>query len=191
MVTIYLAQLTAITQQNQTITSGTAQVDFTCVMSGYLLPDEALEWIGNTGLILERSEKHTITYRNGTQATAQNGEERRSLSRISTLTVHQPTIHDNGEYMCSVIGAYQSISLSMNLQVSDTNIKPPQNISSKFITVMCWLDNNTSMWNEAIKKLCTFSTIAFVLYMHDVMDAFFNVMCIYKTFSSFMQIHTL
>lgn len=122
-----------MTQQNQTITSnsGTVQVNFTCVMSGYILPDESLEWIGNTGLILENSEKHTITYRNGTQATAQNGGERRSLERISTLTVHQPTIHDSGEYNCALIGAYQFISLSMNLQVRDTNIKPARNVSSK------------------------------------------------------------
>lgn len=107
------------------------QVDFTCVMSGYILPDESVEWIGNTGLILENSEKLTINYGNGTQATAQNGGERRSLSRTSTLTVHQPTIHDSGEYSCAMIGAYQFISLSMSLQVSDTNIKPARNISSK------------------------------------------------------------
>lgn len=101
------------------------RADLSCEMFDYIPPDEHLQWTTN-GAVLENSEKYTITYQDGNQATAQIGGNTRLPSRISTLTIHTPTINDSGEYVCAVMGTSQFVTV--NLMVENTRTTSVQTI---------------------------------------------------------------
>lgn len=119
-----LVRLNAVPNVTINITRET-RADLSCEMFDYIPPDEHLQWTTN-GAVLENSEKYTITYQDGNQATAQIGGNTRLPSRISTLTIHTPTINDSGEYVCAVMGTSQFVTV--NLMVENTRTTSVQTI---------------------------------------------------------------
>lgn len=118
MFLIYTAKLTT-EEQNVTISATADHTNFTCEMSDYILPDENMKWIGNDGAVLERSDKYTISFENGNQFMAQNGGSTRLPSRVSILTIHNPTICDAGNYFCTLDGTRQIITMTLEVKPTD------------------------------------------------------------------------
>lgn len=107
-------------QQNVNTSTQASKANFTCEMSGYILPDKDLLWIRNSGSPIKNSEKYTISFKNGSHSTAQNGGRRQSPSRKSTLVIHNPTKNEAGEYFCSLRGTQQFIKLLLNVGGDNT-----------------------------------------------------------------------
>lgn len=91
-------------------------------MSQYILPDKTLQWIGNSISPLRNSEKYTILFQNGSQLKAQNGSNRQSPSRLSILTIHNPSKQDSGQYFCTLNGTSQSVSINLEVEETDSSV---------------------------------------------------------------------
>lgn len=94
-------------------------MNLTCEMSQYIQPDENLIWINKNGEAIEQSGKYTISFKNGTEHVSQNGGNQRSPSRISTLTVHHPTVCDNGNYVCALVGTPYLTNITLAVAPTD------------------------------------------------------------------------
>ena len=81
-------------------------------MSEYIRPDRYLEWVDESGLILKNSKKYRILFED---KTSQNELK----SRLSILTIFDPTKFDNGKYSCIVLGTSQSIHMSLTIKPSE------------------------------------------------------------------------
>lgn len=89
-------------------------------MSDYILPDEDLRWTSNNGGVPKNSEKYTITYENGRRSAAQNGGNIRLPSRVSMLTIHSPTVDDNGKFTCAIHGTAEFIVMDLKVEGGST-----------------------------------------------------------------------
>ena len=89
-------------------------------MSQYIPPDEDLQWIGINKSLLRNSEKHVISFQNGSQLIAQNGDNKLSPSRLSILTIYNPSAHDSGQYSCTLSGTSQSVHIYLEVEGKDT-----------------------------------------------------------------------
>ena len=92
-------ELTADEQEIMTFDNAT-DVSLSCEMSLHLHPDENLQWFRGEQQIMN-TEKHTITYTNGT-GMGQFGENRVGSSRVSTLVISKPQLSDTGTYTCAI-----------------------------------------------------------------------------------------
>ncbi len=91
-------------------------------MSQYIPSDKELQWIGINISPLRNSEKYTISFQNGSQLTAQNGDNRRSPSRLSIVTIYNPSKYDSGQYSCTLSGTSQSIPIHLEVEGTDNDI---------------------------------------------------------------------
>ncbi len=105
---MYPIQFGAVKLSSEEIKISESQVNLTCEMSDYIRPDKYLQWVDEKGSILKDSKKYRILFED---RTAQNN----SLlsSRLSTLTIFNPTELDSGRYSCRVLGSSQPIHTSL------------------------------------------------------------------------------
>lgn len=105
-----------------TFDGSTDHINLTCEMSFYIWPDQNLIWIrDDDNVTIQESEKYYISFGNGSELVAQNGGNQHSPSRISTLTIHDPTHCDSSTYSCVLVGTPDSKSLSITLEVPQTD----------------------------------------------------------------------
>ena len=97
------------------------QVNLKCEMSDYIHPDEDLQWIGHNGLKLNHSEKYAINFENGVKSKAQNGGSKKTFSRVSTLSIFNPTVQDSGTYSCTLKGTPKMLNFSLLVMPTNTS----------------------------------------------------------------------
>ena len=88
------------------------EVSMSCEMSLYLHPDENLQWYRGGEVIAADTERHTITYTNGT-ALGQFGDDFVGPSRVSTLVISQPQMSDSDTYTCAIINTQHSQDIQL------------------------------------------------------------------------------
>ena len=114
-------------------------------MSDYIRPDDHLEWrrFGFRSSIVSGENRRQISYKNGTLK-GQIGELRAGLSRVSVLTISNPTLADSGAYVCTVMDQSTAISL----EVMD---------SSELVMIV------------AVRRLCTDPLLSCGYYVHTLL----------------------
>ena len=92
-----------------------------CEMRAFIQPDSSLIWEGPGGQrITGGTDKHQITFSDGSPDAAANGGAALVPSRVSTLTISNSELSDAGIYTCTVMGTSQAIAF--NLLVNSTVI---------------------------------------------------------------------
>ena len=105
-------------QSNDSIivaTTDDISTEISCEMKAYIRPDSYLIWEGPDGQRITPgvTNKHQITFTNGTPNASVNGDFVLFPSRLSTLTISNPEPSDNGTYTCSVVGTNQAITIEL------------------------------------------------------------------------------
>ena len=105
-------------QSNDSIivaTTDDTNTEMSCEMKAYIRPDSSLIWEGPDGQRITPgvTNKHQITFTNGTPNASVNGDFVLFPSRLSTLTISNPEPSDNGTYTCSVVGTDQAITIEL------------------------------------------------------------------------------
>ena len=92
-----------------------------CEMSGYLLPDEDLQWYKGHNIIYNHTENRFFTsFEEGTPNSAQNGGIRPVASRISLLTISSSVLSDAGDYVCRVRGSDVFAVVTLSVERDNT-----------------------------------------------------------------------
>ncbi len=86
-------------------------------MSDYIRPDNQLQWFRDEQLITTDENRLQITFMNGTRV-AQLGTLLRQPSRLSVLTISNPTLSDSGTYTCHVMGTRESVAIELIIKNS-------------------------------------------------------------------------
>ena len=88
-----------------------------CEMSGYILPNEDLQWYKGHDIIYDQTEnRFSITFEEGAPNSAQNGGIRPVASRISLLTISSSVLSDAGDYVCRVRGSDVSAVVTLSVE---------------------------------------------------------------------------
>ena len=103
-------------QEELTATEGTtASVELGCEMSGYLRPDEDLQWYKDNHLLLLKGARHSVSIKDGMMGAGQNGGNETVHGRLSVLTIRRPIFADSGVYSCRVHGTTAEASMSLTV----------------------------------------------------------------------------
>ncbi len=99
-----------------------SSVELSCDMSAYIRPDNQLRWFKDDQLVAVDEDRRQITYMNGTKL-GQFGRLGFQPSRVSVLTISNPTLSDSGTYTCRVMGTRESLDIELLVESSgETNI---------------------------------------------------------------------
>ena len=99
----------------------TKSVQLGCEMTGYLRPDEDLEWYKGSHLLPLKDATYSVSFMEGTPDAGQNGENGTVHGRLSVLNINNPTIADSGVYRCKIRGT--KTEAIMSLAITKTSIK--------------------------------------------------------------------
>ena len=99
-----------------TARSNDSEVELRCEMTLYIRADEDLQWFNGSVMITSGTNRHTVSYRNGTAGAAQNGGTATIPGRVSVLTISNPQQSDSGTYSCRILGTKQSVDIQLNVQ---------------------------------------------------------------------------
>lgn len=101
--------------------STTKSVQLGCEMTGYLRPDQDLEWYKGSHLLPQEGGSYSVIFKEGTPGAGQNGGNGTVHSRLSMLNINNPTVADSGVYRCRIRGT--KAEATMSLAVSKTSVK--------------------------------------------------------------------
>lgn len=93
----------------------TSSVELGCEMSGYLRPDEDIQWYKDDHPFSLKGVRHSFSIKEGTIGAGQNGGNETIHSRLSVLTIRRPTVADSGVYGCRVRGTTAETSMSLTV----------------------------------------------------------------------------
>ena len=100
-------------------TMNDSMVVLECEMRAFIRPDSSLIWEGPGGQrIASGTDKHQITFSDGSSLTAANGGGELVPSRVSTLVISNPEPSDAGTYTCRVLGVTNAV-VAIDLLVDD------------------------------------------------------------------------
>ena len=125
-------------------------------MSAFIRPDSSLIWEGPHNQILTSGTgKYQITFSNGSSDTAVDGSGTLVPSRVSTLTIYNPTKSDHGVYTCSVMGTNKTVDLVIKINDAKTNpattassdVCTETEASTRATTVTTVMDKTTNPWS--------------------------------------------
>ena len=117
----------AALQGELTATEGaTTSVELGCEMSGYLRPDEDLQWYRDNRLLLLKGARHSVSIKEGRMGAGQSGENTTVHSRLSVLNIHHPSVADSGVYSCRVRGTTAEALMSLAVTGSQVTGKRVQ-----------------------------------------------------------------
>ena len=105
--------------------SNESEVELQCEMTLYIRADEDLQWFNGSTMITSGTNRHTISYHNGTAHAAQNGGNIFIPGRVSVLTISNPQQSDAGTYSCRILGTEQSADIQLNVMSTQQNTLPP------------------------------------------------------------------
>ena len=91
----------------------TTNLQLKCEMSGYIEPDENLQWFRH-GEKIKNSNKYNISYVNGSKV-SQMGEIQQQNSRISIVTISDFKKEDRGFYSCNTTDTKVSEAIYISL----------------------------------------------------------------------------
>ena len=114
----FLAVILTVITTNVIALNNDANVELMCDMSAYIRPDDHLQWFRDGQIVVSGENRRQISYKNGTLK-GQIGELRTGPSRVSVLTISNPTLADSGTFTCSVVGTTESADIG--LQVMDSS----------------------------------------------------------------------
>ena len=123
-VTYFTVNLTAI-ESSVTAYSNDSEVELQCEMTQYIRADEDLQWFNGSMMITSGTNRHTVSYHNGTAGAAQNGGSVPIPGRVSVLTISNPQQSDAGTYSCRILGTEQSADIQLNVMPTQQNTLPP------------------------------------------------------------------
>ena len=154
-------------QSNDSIvvaTTDDASTEMSCEMGAFIRPDSSLIWEGPGGerITPGRTNKHQITFTNGSPDAAVNGSFMLFPSRLCTLIISNPEPSDNGTYTCSVVGTDQAVTIELVvLNNASTTVTPTASTTRLDISVI--VGSVT-----AVLGLLTFAAIAlrFLWFVH-------------------------
>ena len=95
--------------------SNESEVELQCEMTLYIRADEDLQWFNGSTMITSGTNRHTISYHNGTADAAQNGGNAIIPGRVSVLTISNPQQSDSGMYSCRILGTEQSADIQLSV----------------------------------------------------------------------------
>ena len=93
-----------------------SEVELECEMTLYIRPDEDLQWFRGSEMIVNGTNRYTISYRNGLAGAAQKGENVTIPGRVSVLTISNPQLSDSGTYNCRILGTEQSADIQLTVE---------------------------------------------------------------------------
>ena len=91
----------------------TTNLQLKCEMSGYIEPDENLQWFRH-GEKIENSNKYNISYVNGSKLIQMGGIQQKN-SRVSILTISDFKKEDRGFYSCNTTETKVSEAIYISL----------------------------------------------------------------------------
>ena len=92
------------------------QVELECEMNLFIRPDEDLQWFRGSEMIVSGTNRHTVSYRNGSAEVVVNVTTFNISSRVSVLTISNPQLSDSGTYTCRILGTEQSADVQLSLE---------------------------------------------------------------------------
>ena len=100
--------LSNISAVNATMDDSTVALE--CEMRAYIRPDSSLIWEGpGDQRIVSGTDKHQITFSDGSQGTAAKGSGALVPSRVSILVISNSEPSDTGTYTCRVVGVTNAV----------------------------------------------------------------------------------
>ena len=93
-----------------------SEVELQCEMTLYSRPDEDLQWFRGSEMIVNGTNRYTISYHNGLAGAAQKGENVTIPGRVSVLAISNPQLSDSGTYTCRILGTEQSADVQLSLE---------------------------------------------------------------------------
>ena len=96
-------------------------IELHCEMRAYIRPDSSLIWEGPGGQrITGGTDKHQITFSDGSPDAAANGGAALVPSRVSTLIITNPEPSDAGTYTCTVVGTTAAVTMELTVNGSSS-----------------------------------------------------------------------
>ena len=104
------------TESIVTAHSNNTQVELECEMTLFIRPDEDLQWFRGSEMIVSETNRHTVSYHNGSAEVVANGNTFNISSLVSVLTISNPQLSDSGTYTCRILGTEQSADVQLSLE---------------------------------------------------------------------------
>ena len=104
------------TENIVTAHSNDTQVELECEMALFIRPDEDLQWFRGSEMIVSGTNRHTVSYRNGSAEVVVNVTTFNISSRVSVLAISNPQLSDSGTYTCRILGTEQSADVQLSLE---------------------------------------------------------------------------
>ena len=106
-------------EEDVVITEGsTRSVQLGCEMKGYLRPDKDLNWYKDGQLLPLDGVSHSVFVKEGSPGAGQNGKNRTVHSRISVLSINDPSVVNSGVYSCQIRGTKMEANMSLTVAKS-------------------------------------------------------------------------
>ena len=96
--------------------SNDTEVELACEMTLYIRPDEDLQWFRGSEMIVNGTNRHTVSYHNGSVRAAQYGGDTLIPGRVSVLTISSPQQSDSGTYTCRILETEQSADVQLSVE---------------------------------------------------------------------------
>ena len=104
------------TENIVTAHSNDTQVELECEMALFIRPDEDLQWFRGSEMIVSGTNRHTVSYRNGSAEVVVNATTFNISSRVSVLAISNPQLSDSGTYTCRILGTEQSADIQLTVE---------------------------------------------------------------------------